>query len=220
MRIMQNIELHPLLVNDADGNPLYIYQGDGFRYGTDAVLLSDFARVRPRDRALDLCAGNGIVALLLYARQPSAAYTCVERNPDAAELARRSMAYNRADVRVVTADVNAFNEREAYDHITCNPPYMRVGAGARNVDDAVYAARHEVSLDMNGVASCAARCLRYGGRLSLIHRTERMTDVFCALRAHGVEPKRLRIVPPCGSATAHLFLIEAVKGAKSGLALV
>ena len=43
-----------------------IQNKDGFCFGIDAVLLSDFAKdMKRKEIVVDLCSGNGIVAILL-----------------------------------------------------------------------------------------------------------------------------------------------------------
>ena len=41
---------------------------DGFRFGTDAVLLADFAGVKKGERVADMGTGTGVLPLLLSAR--------------------------------------------------------------------------------------------------------------------------------------------------------
>ena len=80
-------------IDDLQRGGLRIIQHPGlFRFGTDSVLLADFARARRRDKAVDLCCGSGAVALLMIARQPGIAVTGVEIQPEIADMARRKRA--------------------------------------------------------------------------------------------------------------------------------
>ena len=51
----------------------------------------------------------------------------------------------------------------------------------------------------------------------MVHRTERLTDVLCTLREHGLEPKRLRLAQHRADSAPSILLVEAVRGGKSGL---
>ena len=45
-----------------------IQDTDLFCFGTDSVLLSDFARAASGSTVVDLCTGNGIIPVLLSAK--------------------------------------------------------------------------------------------------------------------------------------------------------
>ena len=64
------------------------------------------------------------------------------------------------------------------------------------------------------VCKAAAQLLRFGGRLCLCQRPERLADVLCAMRSAGIEPKRLRFVAKHADTEPWLFLVEGKKGAK------
>ena len=51
----------------------------------------------------------------------------------------------------------------------------------------------------------------------MVYRPERLTDALCTLRAHGLEPKRLRLVCHRAESAPNLLLIEARRGGKAGL---
>ncbi len=51
----------------------------------------------------------------------------------------------------------------------------------------------------------------------MVHRCDRLADVIVELRLNGLEPKVLRVVYPKSTKEPNLVLIEAKKGAKSGI---
>ena len=58
-----------------------------FCYGIDAVLLSDFARVKKGEQALDLGTGTGIIPILLKAKTQGEHFTGLEIQEQSAEMA-------------------------------------------------------------------------------------------------------------------------------------
>ncbi len=44
-----------------------IQNDDVFSFSTDALLLGHFTKPRTKDIVLDLCSGNGVIPLLLFA---------------------------------------------------------------------------------------------------------------------------------------------------------
>ena len=105
------------------------------------------------------------------------------------------------------------------DYALSNPPYFPAGSGASAAGEARQAAREEVGCTLADVCAAAARVLRWGGRFALVHRPERLSDLFCTLRAHGLEPKRLRFVASSTENAPSLALVEARRGGKAGLSI-
>ncbi len=201
-----------------------IQHQDKFCFSLDAVLLAWFANVRPHDRVIDLGTGTGVIPLLLVARQPQVTVEGWEIQTDMVDLARRSVELNSLEKQI---HITAGDLREAYQHygcerftlVTCNPPYQQTGTGDQNFDLSRALARHELNCTLEEVIQAAARLVTYRGRLTLVHRPQRLTEIIVYLRQHGLEPKRMRLVQPRPKSRPKLILIEAIKGAQPGLHL-
>ena len=123
-------------------------------------------------------------------------------------------------VRIEQGDLkeaSALFGRSRFDVVTCNPPYMIGGHGIVNPADAKAIARHEVLCTLDDVAREAAAVLVPGGRLYMVHRPFRLTELMTTMSRHGLEPKRLRMVHPQVDREPNLVLIACVRGGKSGL---
>lgn len=204
------------------GNGCHVLVDRVHTFGTDAILLADFAAPKHKDTACDLCTGCGIIPMLWARDRALSAATGVELQPAAVQLFRQTIQQNGMEpvLRAVQADVRALAgvlPAGAFDLVTCNPPYKAAGAGLQSTDPAVLLARHEVACTLEDVAAAAARLLRFSGRLCLCHRPERLADIFCTLREHRIEPKRLRLVAKCVGSEPWLALIEGRLGGNSGL---
>ena len=93
------------------------------------------------------------------------------------------------------------------------------GSGESAKGEARQIAREETSCTLDDVCAAAQRVLRYGGRFTLVHRAERLADVLCAMRSHGIEPKRLRFLAKSPDAAPSLLFVEGKRGGKSGLVI-
>ena len=170
-------------LDDLQLNGLELIQNpDKFCFGIDAVLLSDFARVKPGERLLDLGTGNGIIPVLLSAKTDAGHLTGLEIQDDIAEMARRSIAHNHLEERIdiVTGDIKEAAEifkPAFFDVITTNPPYMLADHGLRNPDDAKAIARHEVLCSLDDILRESMRLLQDKGRFYMVHRPFRLTEI-------------------------------------------
>lgn len=199
-----------------------IQRGDAFRFGTDSVLLADFAAPRPRTRAVDLGCGTGAIATLMAAHEPSLLVDAVELQADVADMARRSVAYNglEARMRVFTADMrqaHALLGHGQYALAVCNPPYGRDGAALVSAREGMRRARHECGLTPGDVAASAARLLQNGGRLCVIFPAPRALEMMRAMEDHRIAPKRVRTVHGMPGRAPRFVLLDGVKGGGSGL---
>ena len=191
-----------------------------FCFGMDAVLLSGFARIKPGEHVLDLGTGTGIIPILLEAKTEAEHLTGLEIQPESAEMAARSVAYNNLSdkISIVTGDIkeagNLFGAA-SFDVVTCNPPYMIGQHGLTNGEQAKRIARHEVLCTFEDVAAQAAKVLRPGGNFFLVHRPFRLVEILITLSKYQLEPKRMRLVHPFVDKEPNMVLIEAKKGGKS-----
>ncbi len=206
-------------VDDLQYKGLRLYQDPaGFCFGTDAVLLASFATVRNGDMIADLGTGSGVIPILLSGRTQFAHCYALEIQPKAAEMAQKSVELNglQGRITVLCEDLRAWQRpvREGLDAVICNPPYKKVGSALQNETESHALSRHELCCTMNDVAACAARLLKNGGRLTMIHQSERAAELICCMRENGIEPKRMRLVQAREDKPPKLILIEGVRQGK------
>ncbi len=200
-------------------------QSEHFRLGTDSVLLADFVDIGARRRGIDLGCGSGILPLLLLTKSAALHMTGLEINPKAACVARENMAANAMEERcgIVTGDIRRCRElfrTGQFDLVVSNPPYFAEGSGKQSPDADKAAARGEKLCSLEDVCRAASYLCRTGGAFCLVHRAERLADVFCLLRETGFEAKRLRTVSHSARKEPSLVLVEARRGAAAGLKIM
>ena len=199
-----------------------IQRPDAFRFGTDSVLLADFAAPRKDEVAVDLGCGTGAIALLMAGHQPRMTVDAVELQPDVADMARRSVTLNGLEERV---RAHCLDMREAwrtlgagrYSLAVCNPPYGRSGAALESLSETVRIARHEGDLTPAAIARSAAMLLKNGGRFCAIYPAPRSYELMRAMDDSGIAPKRLRTVHGVAGRAPKFVLLEGVKQGGEGL---
>lgn len=191
-----------------------------FCFGIDAVLLSEFVRIKPDQKVLDLCTGNGILPILLAAKTKAESIKGLEIQAYSVELARRSICHNSLESRIEIVQGNvqeasAIFGKGVFDAITCNPPYMIGKHGLTNPEDSRAIARHEILCTFDDIARESSALLKEGGNFFLVHRPFRLVELFKVLTKYYLEPKAVRFVHPFVDKEPNMVLIHAKKGAKS-----
>lgn len=213
-------------VDDTGFGNIQVIQNKGFGYGVDAVLLAAFAAgetgargIPQGSRVADLGTDCGIVAFILTHKVADTHVTGIEKREDAADRAREAASMNGLSNRVsiITADVADLAETAGlnggFDAVVSNPPYFRRNAAIPSSSGDRYIARHETTAGIGDFARTAAALLKDGGSFYLVHRPDRLADIFSALRDAGLEPKEMQPVVPSEGQAANIILIHAVKGA-------
>ena len=202
---------------------LKIYQDDElYTFTSDSVLLSKFAKVKKHDTVADFCAGSGIVGFHLYGLNDALidSVTLFEMQKPLYEISVKSIKYNNLEQTFSAINTKLQDIESSYNGkfslIVCNPPYMPVGHGFTEEDIDIAVCRTEIMLSLKELCAAISKCLKFGGRVCMCHRADRLVEVITELKNNNIEPKRLQFV--CGAKKEpYLMLIEGVKGGKSGI---
>ncbi len=218
MHLKENETLEDLQINGLK----IIQSTDCFRFGTDAVLLSHFANPKKGERIVDLGTGTGIIPILMSAMANSKEIIGIELLSQSAQMATRSVALNNLEdkIKIINADLRNLDgilPKGEFDLVTCNPPYKAEGSGIINEKESIISARHETTCTLEDVIKTSSTLLRFGGRLCMVHKPERLSDIIVLMRKYKLEAKRLHFVLPNINKEPSLILIEGKRGAKSGI---
>ena len=204
-------------IDDLQINNLYLKQDkELFCFGTDAVLLANFALPKKNAEVLDIGTGNGIIPILLSAKCHAKKITAVEIQSPCARLAEENVQMNKLNdlIEIVHGDINNTDlfDKE-FDYITCNPPYKKNGSGIKNPTSAVAIARHEITCTLDGLIKRSSDLLKDKGKIAMVHKPERLSEIIYLMKLNRIEPKRLQLIYAREGTAPCLMLIE---GAKNG----
>ncbi len=208
-------------IDDLELENLKIIQNkNGFCFGIDSVLLSDFAKkIKKESKIIDLGTGTGILPILLSAKTQNTKIVGVEIQQEVAQMANRSVILNSLQDRIQIICENIKNLKQIYepnsfDAVVTNPPYKKEGTGKINEQENKLISRHEITAKLEDFIITAKYLLKDQGSFYMVHRTERLVDIFSLLRKHKLEPKTLKVVQPNKEKAPNLVLIKAIKNAK------
>jgi len=187
------------------------------------MVLGDFIGLPKGARVVDLGSGSGALGLLLCGRFPDCTVTGLELHVPSHEAALKNIARNGLEGRMESRlgdlrQVRTLLPAGAFHCVVSNPPYFSAGASSNG--PAGPQARKELTCTLEDVFSAAAWLLLFHGSLYLVHRPERLTDLLILGRAHGLEPKELRMVCHEPGSIPSLVLLRCRRGAKPGLKLL
>jgi len=211
-------------IDDLQLNNLKIIQNkDGFCFGIDAVLLSDFAKeITSNSKVLDLGTGTGILGILLCGKTKLAKIYGIDIQEDVCDMASRSIKLNNLENRfeIINKNIkdlkNVFEEN-TFDAIVSNPPYKKDNSGLKNESETKLISRHEITASLEDFITISSKLLKNNGSIYMVHRPERLSDLFYLLRKYNLEPKKLRLVQSYFNSKPKLILVKATKNAKSFL---
>ena len=218
---MKQVELNENeVLEDMLLNGLKIVQNTRlYRFTSDSVLLSRFAKPKKGDKVADFCAGSGIVAFHFYAlhkdKFPDMPITLFELQEELVALSKKTAQYNEFENFTFEQgrlqDIpKCYNEK--FSLVLCNPPYERGGLENDEYHKAI--CRKEIMITLKEIARAACFALKFGGRFCMLHRADRLAEVCYTLKECGLEVKKLQFVGGRYASKPYLIMVEAVKGGK------
>lgn len=210
-------------IDDLQLNGLKIIQDPkGFCFGIDAVLLSNFIKLKPSDDVVEFGTGTGIIPILLTGKSTFKKIHAFEVQHEVAEMAGRSVRLNQLTDKIAIIEDNLtaahkYFESGSIDVVFSNPPYMSAEGGIKNDHTLKAISRHEVLCSLEDIIAGASRLLKHRGKFYLIHRPNRMVDIVALCRQYKLEPKEIRMIQPYYDKRPNIFLMMCSKGGQSDL---
>ena len=208
-------------IDDLEYKGLKIIQDEeGFCFGIDSVLLSDFAKgIKKGTKVIDLGTGTGIIPILLCGKTDLEKVIGVEIQEEVADMAKRSSKLNNLEDKFEVVNENILNlksifQNQSFDVIVSNPPYKKKNTGVINENTKKIISRHEITANLEDFIKGAKDLLKDKGEFYMVHRPERLVDILSLMRQNKIEPKVLRMVYSNEYKEPKLILIKGIKNAR------
>lgn len=218
-------------LDDLNLNGLKIYQEtDYFCFGIDSVLLANFVKSKSvKNNVIELCAGSGVISVIFSAKKKFSKIIDIELQNEMFELLNKNIKYNGLEDKIITLQEDIKNidniKKEIHesigcknaDVIICNPPYKKKGTGVTNENMVKYIARHEEKCTLEDIFKTSSKILKSKGKLYIVHKPDRLVDLFSIARMYKLEAKEIRFVHPKYNQAPSIVLVEYVKDGNNEL---
>ena len=205
------------------GGLMLIQSADEYRFTTDAVLLANFCRDMTGKFCVEFGAGSGVISLLLAMKKHPKQIFALEIQPQLADMASRSVAYNNLQdvISVCCCDLKNASDvlPRLADVVVCNPPYRKVGSGEMQLAQNLAVCRHEIKATLSDVIASASKILNNKGNFYLVHQANRLCEIVTLCAQNNVAVKE--ILPVCARVgkQPNLVLVRGVKCGESDCVL-
>ena len=199
------------------------FEDGSFKVSTDSVLLASFASPKGKN-GIDIGCGSGIISLIMLCTNETLHMTGIDVNEDASETASSNIQRNGLSARykVICGDIREHRKlfnTGSFDFAVCNPPYYPENSGKLSSNTVKALARGETLCTLEDICKAAAYLLPTGGSFYLVHKPERLSEIFCTMTKYSIEPKRLREVQYRIGRAPNLVLIEGRRGGRKGISV-
>ena len=205
-------------IDDLEFKNLKIIQDtNGFCFGIDSVLLSDYAKNIKKDtKVIDLGTGTGIISILLCGKKELKKIVGVEIQKEVYQMAQKSIKLNHLEnkfeiINQNITDLKNIYSRASFDVVVTNPPYKKENTGLKNEEEKKIISRHEVKATLEDFMQISSYLLKDKGEFYMVHRPERLVDIMSIMRQNKIEPKNIRFVCPNTQKAPNLVLIKGIK---------
>jgi len=198
---------------------MVIQEKGGYSFTSDSVLLANYIKAGRKDSCVELCAGSGVISLIMGHKKKPKSLTLVELQEEQADRASRSFDYNNMQANIICSKLQGVHEKIGkYEFDVCfaNPPYRQKILDA-SMNKTVAISTHEIEMTLEDLICETEKLLKFGGRFYIVYPANRLTELIFLLKKYKLEPKSMTVVHPKQDKNAEIVLLSAVKGGKSGL---
>ena len=209
-----------LRIEDLQCGGLKIIQNKSlYTFTSDSVILANFIKIKPQERALEIGTGSGVISILLTAKTKVEEIKAFELPNEMALLAIANVELNHISdkIEIINDKIQNYDKyfkRGDFDVVFSNPPYMVTSENDK--DDVRALSRHDKTLPMEELCLYANKALKFGGRFYLVYDASRSGQLIYNLVKNNLEPKTMFFTEN-GKGKTVLIVIEAVKGGRHGV---
>lgn len=188
-------------------------------FTSDAVILANFLKIKPKETAVEIGGGSGVISILASAKNKFKKIKIFEIQKDLQDLCRKNINLNGLEdkLELICDDVLNFKkyvEVGSVDVVFSNPPYFKMDETQANISKKI--ARQEVKLNLENLIDVASKMLKFGGRFYCSYTSDRACEFISMCSKHNIAIKKMFFTDN-GKGKITLLFVEGVKGGKDGV---
>lgn len=187
-------------------------------FTSDSVILANFVKTKPKDVAVEIGAGGGVISILVQAKNKLDKVFMFELQPEMAALCQKNIDLNNLGEKLFLLQDDVKNHKKyvkngQIDVVFCNPPYFKPTNFAQSQVKKI--AKEEVCLSCEELCKVAGAMLKSSGALYVCYAAERAAELIYNLQKHKLAVKEMFFTEN-GKGEVKLVVIKAVKDGKYG----
>ena len=176
---------------------------NGFRVGSDSVLLAASVPADKAESVIDVGSGVGAISLCVAYRCPEVHLTAIEKYKQNVELFRENIIKNNMIGRISLFEGSLENlpkgfQGKKFQHVVTNPPFWEAGKNFLPENESRRNSSHEGKVLLNEWVSLSIKFVQPGGSITIIVPESRSLEVLSLLRSHLSTVFALPLVPRLG----------------------
>jgi len=187
------------VLEDLERDNLKIVQDASlYKFSSDSVLLSDFAKIKKNESVVELCSGSGVVSVLVFAKCHPGNILGFEVDKRLFDMSQKTLLYNEIK------DIQFFNDNlknapkivglEKTDVVICNPPYYILPKDISKISEKFLTAKYESSATLSDILTASSQLLRFKGKLFLVYTASRLQELLFEAEKNNLVCKNLKFV--------------------------
>ena len=204
------------------GDNLKIIQNKAlYTFTSDSVVLANFLKIKPKENAVEIGGGSGVISILATAKNKFKKIKIFEIQEKLQKNCEKNIKINNLSekLELICDDIKNYRkylEVGSQDVVFSNPPYFPVDDSLESVRKN---ARQEVFLNLKDLIKISSEMLKFGGRFYLIYPASRLCELVYECEKNDIKIKKMFFTENCHG-VVNLVVIEGRKNGSDGVQIL
>lgn len=206
---------------DLGNNFKVIQNKNDYTFTSDSILLANFLKLKPRENAVEIGGGSGVISILASSKNSFKKIKIFEIQEKMQKYCEKNIKINNLEekIELICDDVKNFRkyiEVGSQDVVFSNPPYFPQDKTKESVRKF---SRQEVFLNLKDLIEISSKMLKYGGRFYLIYPASRLCELIFECEKNDIKIKKMFFTENKNN-VINLVVVEGRKSGSNGVTIL